>query len=125
MITPCTRVRRQYARHQPTSYAAGSASVMLVWPQRSVRRYQGGSSTAPAAARPGSVRPTTPAAAPAAPRNDRRETSALMGGRPPAYARQSLTARPAAARLSSRISEYLRESTTPSAPAFKAAVTAA
>ena len=37
----------------------------------------------------------------------------------------SRTARPAAARLSRRISEYLRDSTTPSAPAFIAAATAA
>jgi len=37
----------------------------------------------------------------------------------------SRTARPAAARLSRRISEYLRDSTTPSTPAFNAAATAA
>src|SRR4029077_3033306 len=37
----------------------------------------------------------------------------------------SRTARPAADRFSNRISEYLRERITPSAPAFRAAATAA
>src|SRR5689334_17495790 len=41
MITPWTRVRFQCARQKAMSYRAGSRSVMLVWPQRSVRRYQG------------------------------------------------------------------------------------
>src|SRR5258707_12661470 len=44
MITPCTSVRLQYSRHQGTSYRVGSSSVILVWPQRNARRYQGSAS---------------------------------------------------------------------------------
>src|SRR5262245_1329332 len=41
MMTPWVKVRFQCLRHQAMSYCCGSDSVMLVWPQRKVRRYHG------------------------------------------------------------------------------------
>src|SRR5690349_6193212 len=41
MITPCTRVRFQYSRHQGMSYRVTSCSVIFVCPQRKARRNQG------------------------------------------------------------------------------------
>src|SRR5215471_4592994 len=119
MITPCTSVRFQYSRHQGISYCSGSFSVILVWPHRYVRRYQwvlapafgcANKSAGNAAAMPNC-------------RKLRRVLSMLVS---PMYqpSPAALSAAPAPRRFASFISEYLRESSTPSAPARSAAATA-